>query len=795
MMFQPPGVPAHDYGVRQLLGFGHGDDPFFARVRGEQVSILYRQSRIYLPVMVLNFGLLTLELGDHPRAGLHMAWMAATIALSLIWYGRSGRNPQPLARRSIRGFWVSSAEMGICGVMWAAMLVLLVPEASTAQRELLLMLSFVTVSSIGFAAATMPLAAIASVSLITLTSLALQPFVSVALLVAEITQWFTVVVGVLLSSRAMFARLRGQTELLERTAVVQLLLKEFETNGTDWLLEVSKTGHITHITARFAEALGRPADDVIGQHFLKVMGADKIGEAAVTELREAFQAQRPFRELVVPAMVGEDMRWWSLSATPKIGADGLFAGLRGIARDITDLRRGEERIARLARFDPLTGLANRALFRETLDEALAAAGRPRCALLFLDLDRFKQVNDSMGHGAGDKLLVAVAERMRALFAGRPDARPDARATLARLGGDEFAVIMPGASSRTVAARASALVAALAQPFQIDGQQVMIGGSVGWSMMPADGRSSEDLLKAADLALYEAKAAGRGVALRYDDGMRVRAEVRRQLESALPGAIARGELSLDFQPIVAADDERVVCFEALCRWNHPQLGHVTPDRFIPVAEESGLILEIGQWVINEACRQAASWPESVGVAVNVSPAQMEDPRLVDVVAAALARHGLAPHRLELEITERLFLEETAETVGRLTALNALGIRFVLDDFGTGYSSLGYLKKAVFSRIKIDRSFVARASEDGEATAIIDAIVRLADRLDMTTTAEGAETRAEFESCRDLGCARAQGYLFGKPMPPAEAQSLAWRSAAPTSPPPASPPPATPAAIAG
>jgi diguanylate cyclase (GGDEF)-like protein/PAS domain S-box-containing protein len=664
---------------------------------------------------------------------------------------------------------MGAVELAMFAMLWSAMLVMMLPQATFSQQSLLLLISCAAVASIGFAAAIMPAAAISSATVITLTCLLCVPFITPILVVAIVTLWVQIARGSLLTTRAMFARMRAQQDLGERNAVIQLLLKEFEANGSDWLLEVNETGHITHMSARFAEALGRPVDTIVGRHFLKVMGADQIGDAGVAELRTAFMARRPFRDLVVPAVIDGDMHWWSLSATPKLAADGSFLGLRGIARDISELRRGEERIARLARFDPLTGLANRSLFRETLEDVLQRPGNGprRCALLFLDLDRFKQVNDTMGHGAGDKLLVQVAERMRALF--------DTGATLARLGGDEFAVILPGVTARTVASRADALVKALAQPFEIDSQHALIGGSVGWSMAPDNGSTAEALLKAADLALYEAKAAGRGMAKRYNDDMRSRAEARRVLEAALPGAIARGELSLEYQPIVDAGDERVVCFEALLRWHHPQLGKVTPDRFIPVAEDTGLIMEIGQWVINEACQQAATWPENVGVAVNVSPAQMDDPRLVEVVAAALARHGLAPHRLELEITERMFLEETPETVSRLAALNALGIRFVLDDFGTGYSSLGYLKKAVFSRIKIDRSFVSQASDGGEATAIIDAIVKLAGRLEMTTTAEGAETRAEFETCRDLGCARVQGYLFGRPMAAEAALQLARESA--------------------
>jgi EAL domain-containing protein (putative c-di-GMP-specific phosphodiesterase class I) len=246
-----------------------------------------------------------------------------------------------------------------------------------------------------------------------------------------------------------------------------------------------------------------------------------------------------------------------------------------------------------------------------------------------------------------------------------------------------------------------------------------------------------------------------------------------MERALAEALAREEFSLAFQPVVSAADERVVGFEALLRWDNEELGRVAPDRFIPLAEETGVIVPIGHWVIAEACRWAAQWPEEIGVAVNLSPAQLHDPMLIEVVQRALADNGLAPSRLELEITERLFVDDTPRTLERLAELNRLGVRFALDDFGTGYSSLGYLQKAVFSRIKIDRSFVSRATPGSEARAIIEAIVRLAGSLDMTTTAEGTETRAEFETCRDLGCSEVQGWLFGKPMPPEAATELVIR----------------------
>jgi diguanylate cyclase (GGDEF)-like protein len=519
------------------------------------------------------------------------------------------------------------------------------------------------------------------------------------------------------------------------------------------------------VTQRFADVARRSRGDLMGQRLVDMLETDHA-DAAVAALAGAIAGRRPFRDLAVPVNLGGEIRWWTLSGTPKQDATGAFTGFRGVGRDVTEVRRGQERIAQLARFDPLTGLANRALLREALDGAVADAqrsGRP-CALLMVDLDRFKAVNDALGHDAGDALLRAVAGRLVSAVRGG--------ATIARLGGDEFAIVLPDAGQDRAARVAKRIVKALAEPFRLDLGVVQVGASVGHAEAPGDADTAEALMKCADLALYQVKGEGRGAACRFAPEIRARVDGRRALETDLGGALERGELALAFQPVVAASDEHVTGFEALLRWRHPEHGLIPPAQFIPIAEENGLIVPIGQWVIDTACAWAARWPAHIRVAVNLSPAQMEDATLVSHVAAALARNGLEPERLELEITESLFMADRPAVAATLAGLRGLGISFALDDFGTGYSSLGYLHKAAFSRIKIDRSFVQRATnEDGEASHIIRAIVRMAGALDMATTAEGTETRAEFEAIRKLGCQQVQGYLFGKPMPPEEATALA------------------------
>ncbi len=770
-MFRPPIAVKTAIGWPQVFGRGQRGDPFFARVRGAQLAAINRYAPFNIVLMTLNIGALLVSYGDFDP--FMICWSGVMATLALVWTVRwlQALRHGEAETATARQFWLISGEVASFGVAWALMTAHLLPESDHAQQTQLVLLSLTAMGACGFAAAVLPAGGIALVAILAAGTLASIPegsplgastvtlaFVTFALLIAR---------GILVTSFAMMARMRTQAELSDQSAVVGLLLNEFEANGSDWLIEVDAEGRLTHVSPRMAEVARQPRELLIGTPLLSIVGDRRCNRAraAIGKLSAEFRAHRGFRDLVVPVRVGEEQRWWSLSGTPKLGPDGRFCGYRGVGRDVTDARRGEERIAELARFDPLTGLANRALFRETLDDALARAARTgkACGLLFVDLDRFKAVNDGMGHQAGDRLLREAATRLRQA-AGQG-------ASVGRLGGDEFAVVLPNASPRRAEAVSRAIVMTLARPFEIDGAAANIGASVGFALGPHDGTTSDALLRAADLALYEVKNGGRGAACRFVPEIGMRREEKRALESDLAQALDRGELALHFQPVVEASDEHIVGFEALLRWNHPRLGSIPPVRFIPVAEETGAIIPIGHWVTETACAWAARWPDHVTVAVNLSPAQFDDPALVDTVARALADNGIAPERLELEITESLFLGEKAATIERLAALKALGIRFALDDFGTGYSSLGYLHKASFSRIKIDRSFVSRLSEaDGEATAIVQAIVSLARSLDMGTTAEGTETRAEFEAVKALGCAQVQGYYFGHPMPPEEATAL-------------------------
>ncbi len=458
----------------------------------------------------------------------------------------------------------------------------------------------------------------------------------------------------------------------------------------------------------------------------------------------------------------------SIAVTHRRTADG---GWVATYEDVTERRHAEAQISFMARHDTLTHLPNRALLNERIEQAVAQLGRGHgLAILCVDLDNFKQINDTLGHPIGDALLVAVAERLRSCVR-----EVD---TVARLGGDEFAIVQCGIGAPEDAALlARRVVETLSAPYDIEGHCVMVGGaSLGISVAPGDGVTCERLLKNADVALYRAKSEGRGTWRFFEPEMDARLQARRKLELDLRDALNKGQFDLYYQPLYDLELNRVCGFEALLRWRHPARGFVPPSEFISVAEEIGLIVPIGNWVLERACTQAAEWPGHVKIAINVSPAQFKGPGLVQSVSDALAKSGLSPQRLELEITESVLLTNSVATLAILYALRDRGIRISMDDFGTGYSSLSYLRSFPFDKIKIDQSFVRDIAAPGESGLIVRAIIGLSRSLGMRTTAEGVETEEQFARLRREGCDEVQGYLFGMPALPHHIPKLLKRTLA-------------------
>jgi diguanylate cyclase (GGDEF)-like protein len=436
------------------------------------------------------------------------------------------------------------------------------------------------------------------------------------------------------------------------------------------------------------------------------------------------------------------------------GRDELARLASGFNRMAHEIEERERRITHLAFNDVLTGLANRSMFHRHVDLLLARSDGEGLALMCLDLDHFKTVNDTMGHGVGDQLLVALAGRLR------ETARD---CFVARLGGDEFVVVQPLTAGRHAIDRlAQALIEAVARPIDLEGQQVVPSTSIGIAIAPDDGSDAATLLRNADLALYRAKAEGRGTYSFFEEALNAQAQERRQVESDLRLAIERGEFELHFQPLFDLEKGRIGSFEALVRWNHPTRGQVSPLDFIPIAEDTGLIVPIGAWVMREACRHAVTWPEHVRIAVNVSSVQFHRGGLGETILGALAASGLAPGRLEVEITESIFLEGSEVTLKLLHSLRGLGIRIALDDFGTGYSSLSYLQSFPFDKIKIDRSFIQALLTRPGASAVVRAITDLARALGMETTAEGVEESSQLDELHAHGCSSVQGFLLSRPI---------------------------------
>ncbi|WKA26888.1 bifunctional diguanylate cyclase/phosphodiesterase [Bradyrhizobium roseum] len=437
--------------------------------------------------------------------------------------------------------------------------------------------------------------------------------------------------------------------------------------------------------------------------------------------------------------------------------------------DITEWQAAQQRISHMARHDALTDLPNRTLFREQLEKALRLVRRSdQLAVLCLDLDHFKDINDSLGHPVGDILLKEVARRL-----GECITEHD---TVARLGGDEFAIVQfcNDCEPTAVASLASQVVEQVSAPYEIAGHQLVIGVSIGISLAPEDGRNPDELLKKADLALYRAKEDGRGTYRFFETGMDARAQARRLLELDLRMALKRDEFEVYYQPIRDVARDLVVSFEALVRWNHSLRGMIPPANFIPLAEETGLIVPIGAWVLRQACMDAVRWSQQVGVAVNLSPVQFKNPSLVSTVKAALQASGLPAQRLELEITESVLLQNSEATLRVLHELRGFGVRISLDDFGTGYSSLSYLRSFPFDKIKIDRSFISELATRENSMAIVRAVTGLGKSLGIATTAEGVETDAQFELLRREGCTQAQGYLFSRPRPASEVEDMLMQS---------------------
>lgn len=585
---------------------------------------------------------------------------------------------------------------------------------------------------------------------------------AIAALLTMVPLAFLVDWGQKAAQRVSFLAQEAEIRLTRRA---EDILRDFEESGQGWFWETDGVGTLTYVSPSIAKLFRMTRQELLGNPISTLFdpGGDSYGSERTLGFH--LSGRSPFHELAVRAPFKGEERWWSITGNPIYDSFGNYVGFRGSGHDLTEKRRSQEEASRLARYDSLTGLANRFQMSQMLERILDAPQEAQrsCAVFLLDLDRFKQVNDTMGHPAGDALLKQVSQRLARVV--------DKIGHVGRLGGDEFQVILAGSQVRdNLAHLAHRIIESLSQPYSIEGQGVMIGASIGIALAPDDGTTSDALVRNADLALYAAKGDGRGCYHFYATDLHRRAEEKRQLEQDLREAIHAGALELHYQPVIEAATEEIAGFEALMRWNHPTKGMLSPAKFVEVAEDTGLIVAMGEWAIRTACHDLAGWPESIRVAVNVSPLQFTSPQLPAIITNAIARAGIDPQRLELEITESVFLSDDSNTDMMFAALKGIGVRLALDDFGTGYSSLSYLKKAPFDKIKIDQGFVRGATlPDSRNGAIIASITSLAQSLGMDTTAEGVETLDELELVRMLGCSHVQGFVYDRPLTAQEASS--------------------------
>ena len=544
-----------------------------------------------------------------------------------------------------------------------------------------------------------------------------------------------------------------QAKEKDAAETVRLLLYDYAEQSSDWLWEVNADHLIVNPSARFASALKMEIRDLRNLPLVDLFEAS----AERDKLTQSLASGQAFRDINVPIQIAGSERWWQLSGRPIKTRRGESGNIRGVAADITNARKAEAEVARLAHFDSLTDLPNRAMFNQSLQRSVARLrDDQKLAVLYLDLDHFKTINDTLGHGAGDIVLKTVANCLESTI--------DMESMVARLGGDEFAISLYNCGSSEHAIEiADKIIDKIAEPVIIEGQPVAISVSIGMALAPDFGKNSEDLLKYADIALYHAKKNGRGCVSAFEPSMHEAMQERRNIELDLRGALKRNELELYYQPLINIESGEIAGYEALLRWNHGERGMIMPDIFIPVAEDTGLIIQLGEWVLRSALYEVTNWPEHLSIAVNLSPVQMRSPNLMPTIINALAATGIAPHRLELEITESVLMNDNQSNVELLHKIRSLGVRIALDDFGTGYSSLNYLRSFPFDKIKIDRCFVDEVDSREDCRAIIRAVTGLATSLGMVTTAEGVERGAQLSQLKAEGCTQVQGYLFSRAMP--------------------------------
>ena len=757
-------------------------DRFSAEIRGKHLFAVTRLTPVMMAANVLNGALVCQAFWDSVARVSLLAWISvltSAAALATVgWWRRRGRVPGPASSAAIRH---ATLHAALLALIWAYVPAAWFAPADPPHRLLIATLIAGMMCAGAFALATVPSASLVYLAILTAASgyalAAGHEPLSIYVAALLCTYALVIVSGVLSTAKTFTARLVSEREAERQSEMVGLLLRDFEEHAAEVLWEMDSEGRFTHVSSRLATLLYSAEGDPPSASLLGLLEQARPAgdvDAGRKTLREALASERPFRDIVVPIQTQQSQRWWSITAKPIAGDSGRAAGWRGVIADVTGEQRAQQRLQQLAHCDPLTGLANRVVLRERLARLVGRAPVTRLggALLFIDLDNFKTINDTLGHSVGDAVLQIVAGRLESVVRDRD--------LLARMGGDEFAIVLSDAgSTEEVAAIVQRLLRGVAAPCSAQGCSITLGASVGIALLPEHGSSVDDALGNADLALYAAKAGGRGRFEFFAPGLGERPRRRLAIEQELRHALSRNELSLHWQPQVDLSSWSPIGAEALLRWHNPELGSIGPAEFIPVAEECGLIEEIGSWVLLQACREGAALPGGIGVSVNVSPAQLIRSNFIASVEAALRSSGLPARRLEIEITESIFIDNVPPALANLLQLKQRGVRIALDDFGSGYSALGYLRRFALDTLKIDGAFIRELLSQAGTTAIVKSIISLAGTLGISTVAEGVEDAAQLPILRDAGCVAIQGFLVAPPMPIGELGTLLenWPTAHP------------------
>ena len=687
-------------------------------------------------------------------ACLHRLWLAEGIERGR----RRRRNGKIMSALQLNSLWLG-LNLGVLSAVW-------LPQMSPAAQLLLAVCTVSQIASAAYTIRTLPRSALVyvaaqaaglAIGLARLESLSALGAIVVVMAASGL------LVRMAYTAHDLFVtRILSDRDLHSAARTVKLLLNEYEESGFDWLFELNAQLRLTNVSRRFAQAAGEPAEQLAGRQLATLFAPG----ASCDELAQALSGGRSLRSLVVALDgLGEaEPRWWSISGRPSHSDDGVH--YRGVISDVTELRQAEQRAQQMAHFDALTGLPNRTQFNQTLSCLFNNhQDGDHIALLLLDIDHFKSINDVHGHPVGDTFLRLFAARLTSVVTG--SGLGGSQPIVARLGSDEFAIAVSGGDACDHAVRlAELLTLALSEPVMVEGTELPCAISLGIALAPFHTDQQAQLQSYADIALGAAKTGGRGNWEMFEPGMDERLHERHTLARDLRHAVSRGELRMFLQPLVDVASEAKTGYEALLRWQHPIRGLVAPDVFIPIAEETGLIVPIGEWVIRTAFAEAATWPGEEVIAINLSPVQFSSPNLLPVIVNALGDSGIAPGRVEFEITEGVLLGDTEANIDILCRMQALGLKIALDDFGTGYASLNYLLSFPFDKIKIDRSFISSLSTRQESRAIVASIIGLANALGMCTLAEGVEEPEQLDQLKAQGCRMVQGWLFGKALPSEE-----------------------------